>query len=72
MELQAVIYFREANCQHIKQKLIDRAIEMGLKGNATMLIFCLKNYCKWSDRAPIPEPEFEAPEWFDPDDPEGN
>jgi len=32
-----------------KLKLIQKAITMGLGGNATMLIFSLKNKCNWKD-----------------------
>ena len=43
--------FKEKHSMNIKYKLIDRAIDMAMSGNATMMIFCLKNYCGWSDKS---------------------
>jgi hypothetical protein len=43
--------FKERHSSHVKHKLIDRAFEMALNGNATMMIFCLKNMCGWLDKA---------------------
>jgi hypothetical protein len=33
-----------------KVKLVQKAIEQATSGNTTMLIFCLKNICKWQDK----------------------
>ena len=42
--------FREAHMVHTRMNLVRRAIELGMNGNVTMLIFCLKNLCDWGDR----------------------
>jgi hypothetical protein len=42
--------FKERHSSNIKQKLMNKAFEMALAGNATMMIFCLKNYCGWADK----------------------
>ena len=33
-----------------KLRLIQKAIKMAEQGNATMMIFCLKNICQWQDK----------------------
>lgn len=42
--------YREYRMSGTKIKLLQTAIQTALKGNVTMLIFCLKNMCGWSDK----------------------
>ena len=42
--------YRDIKMSGVKIKLQQKAIAMGLGGNVTMLIFCLKNLCEWSDK----------------------
>lgn len=42
--------YGELKLSRTKVKLVSKAIEMALSGNATMLIFSLKNLCKWQDK----------------------
>lgn len=45
--------YREKKMAGTRFKLQHKAINMALKGNVPMMIFCLKNLCKWVD---TPEP----------------
>lgn len=42
--------YKEKKFDHTKLMLKQKAMSMANAGNATMLIFCLKNLCKWTDR----------------------
>jgi predicted transcriptional regulator len=41
--------YAEKKLSRTKVKLVQKAIEMATSGNVAMMIFCLKNICKWSD-----------------------
>jgi hypothetical protein len=42
--------YRETKLAPTKIKLVQKAIDMALGGNVTMLIFTLKNLCGWTDK----------------------
>lgn len=42
--------YRETKMASVKMKLVQKAISMAISGNATMLIFCLKNLNNWADK----------------------
>lgn len=42
--------YRDRKMGKVKLKLQQKAIEMALSGNTTMMIFALKNLCDWSDK----------------------
>lgn len=42
--------FREQKAEKTRYSLRQQAIDKALMGDSTMLIFCLKNYCGWSDK----------------------
>ena len=42
--------FREQNLVHTRMTLIRNALKMAEKGNPALMIFCLKNLCKWQDK----------------------
>ena len=47
--------YRESKLSVTKIKLQQKAIQLGLAGNSTMLIFSLKNLCCWRDKQPDEE-----------------
>lgn len=42
--------FRDQKTDLTRLKLVQKAVSLAMGGNATLLIFCLKNLCKWVDR----------------------
>ena len=42
--------YRSAKLDGTRLKLINKALNMATSGNVTMMIFCLKNLCNWSDK----------------------
>jgi hypothetical protein len=42
--------YRDKKLTHTRLSLIQKALEQAKTGNTTMLIFCLKNLCGWSDK----------------------
>lgn len=47
--------FRDKKMAKTRMMLIKKALDMAQNGNATMLIFCLKNLCQWADNPEIME-----------------
>lgn len=45
--------YHELKMGRISNKLQEKAIQMALQGDRTLLIFCLKNYSKWQDKVDI-------------------
>lgn len=41
--------YAEKKLSRTKVKLTQKAIESAMAGNTTLMIFCLKNICKWHD-----------------------
>lgn len=52
--------FRDRNMVHVRFGLIQKAQDLALKGDRTMLIFCLKNLCGWNDN-PIQSEAIDIP-----------
>ena len=47
--------YKDTKLDRVRLKLQQTAIQMAFGKDRTMLIFCLKNLCKWSDRPEGPE-----------------
>jgi hypothetical protein len=45
--------YREKRRDSLKIQLKRKAVTMALGGNVSMLIFCLKNLCGWSDNVQV-------------------
>ena len=45
--------YRDKKQTTLRIRLIDKALELADQGNVTMLIFLLKNYCGFTDRAEV-------------------
>jgi hypothetical protein len=45
--------YHSMQMENTSVKLQQKAISMGLAGNATLLTFCLKNLSKWADKQDI-------------------
>ena len=42
--------FKAKHSLSSKYRLIEKALELAMTGNSTLMIFCLKNYCGWEDQ----------------------
>lgn len=47
--------FRDKHMVHTRFMLIRTALKQAENGNTAMLIFCLKNICKWQDKLEVEE-----------------
>lgn len=45
--------YRNKKLGKVRIKLVQKAIQMATSGNATMMIFCLKNLCGWADKQEV-------------------
>lgn len=56
--------FRDKKTDLTRLKLVQKAVKMALGGNATLLIFSLKNMCAWGDKIEAAAPPPGAPRTF--------
>tara|TARA_R100000388_G_C7218210_1_gene147377 strand:- start:17 stop:415 length:399 start_codon:yes stop_codon:yes gene_type:complete len=52
---QTFTEYQDRKLSVTKLRLVQKAIKMAENGSATMLIFCLKNICKWVDKVETTE-----------------
>lgn len=45
--------YKDKRFENTKLMLVQKTIKMALEGNATMMIFTLKNVCKWTDKVEV-------------------
>jgi hypothetical protein len=45
--------FRDENMVETRYMLVRTALQQAKSGNTAMLIFCLKNICKWTDKSEL-------------------
>ena len=54
--------YREQKMAVVRRSLVAKALDMAVTGgNATMLIFCLKNLCGWTDVHQVSSPDGQSP-----------
>ena len=55
------VEYRQRFVNELKLRLQQKAIQQAMSGNSALMIFCLKNICKWDDQykhAPVQIKEF--------------
>ena len=52
-ECDSLTEYYEKRRDGLKTALKNKAVQMALSGNPSMLIFCLKNICGWSDNVQV-------------------
>ena len=54
--------YRNKKLAVVRRSLVSKALDMAVTGgNATMLIFCLKNLCGWTDVHQVSSPDGQSP-----------
>jgi hypothetical protein len=52
-------HYKNKVWRHNKADLVEVALTQAKKGNVAILIFCLKNLCKWSDKPALDDVRME-------------